>query len=240
MDNLGILTIEGVDAVAFLQGYVTSDLDEIETRIGTPMALTDIKGRVLANGWHYGSKEKVSLVIHSSLLDSTAQHLGRYMVFSKSSLKQDSEDMDVSEACSSENIVLNPMGWYLHPRDSPDSNWPRLTLEAKFPIVTQQTSGSFLPQMLALTEHGAVSFTKGCYLGQEIVARAEHRGVVKRRLSVYSVNDGTISVGAKVFAGNRNAGVVVTTYLDRALAVTSSNLESLQSEDGSELTPLAD
>ena len=36
--------------------------------------------------------------------------------------------------------------------------------------------------MLNLTQVGAVSFTKGCYLGQEIVARAEHRGQVKRQL----------------------------------------------------------
>lgn len=238
MENLGILTVEGVDAATFLQGYLTADLDEIETRIGSPTALTDIKGRVLANGWYYGSQERVSLVVHSSLLDSIAQHLGRYMVFSKSSLEKDFNDWDVSADSTAQDIVLNPMAWRLIPREPKDVNWPRLTVESKFPLVTARTSGSFLPQMLSLTEHGAVSFTKGCYLGQEIVARAEHRGAVKRRLSEYSVSDGTVHVGAKLFDGKRNVGVVVAVYLDRVLAVTSGNVESIRSEDGTELTPL--
>jgi hypothetical protein len=48
--------------------------------------------------------------------------------------------------------------------------------------VTPATSEQFLPQMLNLDVDGAVSFAKGCYLGQEIVTRAQHRGEVKRRL----------------------------------------------------------
>lgn len=240
MENLGILTIVGVDAASFLQGYVTSDLDELEELSGTPTALTDIKGRVLANGWHYGSQEKVSLIIHFSLLDPIAQHLGRYMVFSKSSLKQDPNDWDVSAESTSQSIVLNPMNWSLIPRNSEEPNWPKLTLDAKFPLVCTQTSGSFLPQMLSLTEHGAVSFTKGCYLGQEIVARAQHRGAVKRRLYEYSIKDGTIEVGEKVFVGERNAGVVVATHMEKVLAVTSADSTILHSQGGTELTPLVD
>jgi folate-binding protein YgfZ len=49
-------------------------------------------------------------------------------------------------------------------------------------LITQATTGQFLPQSLGLDQNGAVSFTKGCYPGQEIVARARYRGEVKRRL----------------------------------------------------------
>ena len=240
MAHLGILTIEGVDAATFLQGYVTSDLDEVQNEYGAATALTDIKGRVLANGWHYGTKEKISLVLHASLLDPIAEHLGRYMVFSKSSISQDSNDMDVAEECSSQSIVLNPMGWHLVRQVSTEPNWPGLTFKERFPLVTDQTSGSFLPQMLSLTEHGAVSFTKGCYLGQEIVARAQHRGAVKRHLVQYAVVGGTVDVGEKVLSGKRNAGVVVASYKDKVLAVTSGDLDLLQSETGSELTTFED
>ena len=240
MANLGILTVEGVDAATFLQGYVTSDLDEVQNHYGAATALTDIKGRVLANGWHYGTKEKISLVLHSSLLDPIAEHLGRYKVFSKSSISQDSNDVDVAEECSSQSIVLNPMGWHLTPHVATEPNWPRLTFKERFPLVTDQTSGSFLPQMLSLTEHGAVSFTKGCYLGQEIVARAQHRGAVKRHLVQYSVVGGTVDVGEKVFSGKRNAGVVVASYKDTALVVTSGDLEPLRSATGTELAKFED
>lgn len=50
--------------------------------------------------------------------------------------------------------------------------------------ITADASGAFLPQMLNLDRLRAVSFTKGCYVGQEIVARAQHLGRVKRRACV--------------------------------------------------------
>lgn len=238
MENLGILSITGEDAASFLQGYVTSDLDEVEEKCGAPTALTDIKGRVLANGWHFGSSECVSLVIHASLLVPIFKHLDRYMVFSKSKLNQVATNLDLTAKSSSKTVVLNPMGWGLHPRKSATVAWPRLLLEAKFPLVTDQTSGSFLPQMLSLTEHNAVSFTKGCYLGQEIVARAQHRGAVKRHLALYSVTKGPINVGDNVGSGKRKAGVVVGTYADKAMAVTNGAEAILQSEEGTRLVLL--
>ena len=50
--------------------------------------------------------------------------------------------------------------------------------------VSEAASGAFLPQMLGLDRIGGVSFEKGCYVGQEIVARAQHLGRVKRRAHV--------------------------------------------------------
>ena len=61
--------------------------------------------------------------------------------------------------------------------------WDLSDVRSRWARVTAATSETFLPQMLGLTEHGAVSFEKGCYLGQEIVARAEHLGTLKRRLA---------------------------------------------------------
>ena len=53
----------------------------------------------------------------------------------------------------------------------------------------------FLPQMLGLDTAGAVDFDKGCYLGQEIVARAQHRGEVKRRLVTFTFEGPPPTVG---------------------------------------------
>jgi folate-binding protein YgfZ len=63
-----------------------------------------------------------------------------------------------------------------------DESWRRADIEAGWARVTAATSGQFLPQMLGLTDLGGVSFEKGCYLGQEIVARTHHLGKVKRGL----------------------------------------------------------
>jgi tRNA-modifying protein YgfZ len=67
-----------------------------------------------------------------------------------------------------------------HLRD--DGAWLLIDVASGIAHVESATSEAFLPQMLNLDQRGAISFSKGCYLGQEIVARAQHRGQVKRHL----------------------------------------------------------
>lgn len=65
--------------------------------------------------------------------------------------------------------------------------WRLLEIEAGIPTVFPQTSDRFVPQMCNLDELGGISFDKGCYTGQEIVARVHYRGAVKRRMQVISL-----------------------------------------------------
>ncbi len=60
--------------------------------------------------------------------------------------------------------------------------WQRLAIENGEPQVYAATSGEFVAQMLNLDLLGAIAFDKGCYTGQEVIARAHYRGRVKRRL----------------------------------------------------------
>ena len=62
--------------------------------------------------------------------------------------------------------------------------WRLADICAGVPRISATSSDAFLPQMLNLDRYGAVSFEKGCYVGQEIVARAQHLGRVKRRAYV--------------------------------------------------------
>ena len=63
-------------------------------------------------------------------------------------------------------------------------DWLRADIAQGFPLVTQATSEHYVPQMINLDKLGGVSFKKGCYPGQEIVARSQYRGAVKRRLQL--------------------------------------------------------
>ena len=60
--------------------------------------------------------------------------------------------------------------------------WSRLDIEAGVASIEPSTSDAFVPQMINLDRIGGVSFTKGCYVGQEIVARTQHLGRIKRRM----------------------------------------------------------
>ncbi|MDE2234631.1 MAG: folate-binding protein YgfZ [Gammaproteobacteria bacterium] len=100
--------------------------------------------------------------------------------------------------------------------------WTLLRIQAREPVVHPETSEHFVAQMLGLEELGAIDFNKGCYIGQEIIARAHYRGAVKRHLHRASCKPATtVQPGTMLFAsGSENqAGEVVDAATD-ALGVT--------------------
>ena len=68
--------------------------------------------------------------------------------------------------------------------------WHLASVEAGIPALDERTRERYIPQMLNLDQIGAVSFSKGCYPGQEIVARTQYLGRVKRRLYKAYIDDG--------------------------------------------------
>jgi folate-binding protein YgfZ len=68
------------------------------------------------------------------------------------------------------------------PGNCDDGAWALEEIRAGRPLVVQATQDLFVPQMVNLERLGAVDFKKGCYPGQEIVARTQYRGVLKRRM----------------------------------------------------------
>src|ERR1700733_487594 len=74
--------------------------------------------------------------------------------------------------------LATPAGCVAAPREV----WQRLSIAAGEPQVYARTAEEFVAQMLNLDALGAIDFDKGCYTGQEVIARAHYRGRVKRRL----------------------------------------------------------
>jgi folate-binding protein YgfZ len=68
------------------------------------------------------------------------------------------------------------------------ADWKRARMLANEVEIRTETRGRFLPQMLGLVELDAVNFRKGCYPGQEVIARATHRGRVKRALALLTLD----------------------------------------------------
>jgi folate-binding protein YgfZ len=89
--------------------------------------------------------------------------------------------------------------------------WTLQEIRAGRPLISAATQDQFVPQMVNFEELGAINFQKGCYPGQEIVARAQYRGQVKRRL---------VHVHTNLKPGEQfNGGVVVDSAAGEALAV---------------------
>src|SRR5690606_24460970 len=92
--------------------------------------------------------------------------------------------MDTS---ASRYMVIAPRSEPLPEGDpEPRDAWRLDDIRAGLPELRPATSGQFVAQMLNLDLVGAVSFSKGCYTGQEVIARAHYRGQVKRRMQRFA------------------------------------------------------
>ncbi len=225
---LAVLSLRGSDAASFIQGYLTTDVTELETDCAYPTALTNLAGRVVSNGWVYGESSTIHLVIHDSVVEKTREHLRKYLLFAKSRFDSEVMQAGITDQAIAEGISLMPFRWRLQLGERTEADLWHLFVKEKFPLVTESTSASFLPQMLGITQHGAVSFTKGCYLGQEIVARTEYRGTVKRQLQTYGWSGETIYMGEKVTGENSQTGIVVGFDDSLALVVTTGQPKQLR------------
>ncbi len=228
------LTLAGPDAASFLQGYLTCDTDTLVEDVGTPMAYCNIKGRVLANGWARGRTDGVGLIVHATVAEALSEHLSKYLVFARSKLGSPVPQALLPSGQQGDGIELRPFGWRVVSASeaAASTDLDRLCIDAGFAIVSAPVSERFLPQMLGLTDIGAVSFEKGCYLGQEVVARAQYRGEVKRRIRRYRYRGERPAPGA----ATSPSGVVVHAAGDDgdgglALVVSGSSAAELSGPD---------
>ncbi len=90
------------------------------------------------------------------------------------------------------------------------SVWHQQEIRNGIPTINQQTSEAFTPQMLNLDLLNAISFEKGCYTGQEVVARTQHLGTLKRRMFELSCSSRIeVEPGTPIFSASaQNQGSV--------------------------------
>jgi hypothetical protein len=103
------------------------------------------------------------------------------------------------------------------------ATWELLNIKSGIASIDAATSELFIPQMLNYDKLGAVSFSKGCYTGQEVIARAHYRGAVKRRMQRFSTSAGQCpDPGSPVFRDGSNSGTVVS-----AVTIDHQHIEGL-------------
>ncbi len=96
--------------------------------------------------------------------------------------------------------------------------WTRFDIESALPFVSATAQNEHIPQALNIQALGGISFTKGCYTGQETVARAKYRGTNKRAMYIVkgatstTLNDDAIELERSVGDNWRSVGTLLTHY----------------------------
>lgn len=113
---------------------------------------------------------------------------------------------------------------------APYCAWQRAQIEAGEPVIYNATRDHFVPQMANLDQLGGISFDKGCYTGQEIVARLHYLGQIKRRLYLCSSEGARPPPGAEVLCAGAVIGEVVDAVDTSAGTLFSAVLQTTFAE----------
>ena len=241
LDDLGLIAVSGADARAFLHAQLTIDLENLAANRAAYGGWCSAKGRLLASVLVVPHGAGFLLQLSRDLAAAVVKRLAMYVLRSKVKLENASDQwsqygvwsadvprapMEVESSEGRVAVRLDPDRLLLIVREPLPVNdaadeWALADIRAGRPRITQATQDQFVPQMVNLELLSAVDFAKGCYPGQEIVARTQYRGELKRRM--YRVrSEGSLRPGQELFSDDhpgQPCGTVVNAAGGEALAV---------------------
>jgi folate-binding protein YgfZ len=248
LEHYGLLHAAGADARAFLHAQLTNDLEQLAPGQARYAGWCSAKGRLLATFLVIPRGDGFLLQLSRDLVPVVLKRLSMFILRSKVKLTDASgqwaqyavwgpdagESLAVAERdgtiCvgidADRRLVLAAEGHYS--ADAPAADWMLAEIRAGRPLIEQTTQDQFVPQMVNLELAGGVDFRKGCYPGQEVVARAQYRGAVKRRM--VRLRGAALKAGQELYsddAPGQASGMVVNAAGDESLAVLQiSTVES--------------
>ncbi|MFZ7277222.1 YgfZ/GcvT domain-containing protein [Avibacterium endocarditidis] len=211
-----VISVQGVDAEKFLQGQLTCDVNGLADGQSTLTAHCDPKGkmssvfRLLRE-----NAEQFYLIIRHALLPSALDNLKKYAVFSKVTFEEQdwqviglldkqkcgaiSADFCLEIGQSACVMLLNKTAQQID-FTGEIAQWEQAIMQAGYPILSPESQNEFIPQALNLQcIEQAISFQKGCYIGQETVARAKYRGINKRAMFLFNAQtNAPVSLGSEI------------------------------------------
>jgi folate-binding protein YgfZ len=227
LPDWGLVRASGADAATFLQGQLTADMTALAVGQATLAGYCSPKGRLIASfvAWR-SAPDEFLLACSADVLPATLKRLSMFVLRAKCKLTDagaevalwggvaaddDAAAWSVRSAEASQAVRLPTVGgqarWLLACPAAAAAPavpaldaaaWRRLEVQSGIVRIVAATVEQFVPQMVNFELVGGVNFKKGCYPGQEVVARSQYRGTIKRRAMLLASPEPVVE-GQEVF-----------------------------------------
>ena len=194
LNDRALLKLSGFDAESFLQAQLSNDITKLSERGVQLSAYCQHQGKILALFWVMRNSDDFLLSFPADLLEVILPRLKMFILMSEVVIEDITSEyiqvghidttLDnahlINQRLSVEIVTSNNA---VNIEYSNQDEWTKVCIETTLAEVTHATAEKFVPQMLNLDiDEIGVNFTKGCYPGQEVVARLHYLGKAKRRL----------------------------------------------------------
>ena len=211
LNNRALLKLSGKDVQSFLQGQFSNDIDALEKDAVQLNAYCQHQGKIIALVWVIKKEADFYLSFPRDLAEIVVKRLTMFKMMSDVTITNVTTEIFQLGISVGDRQGLSPFKLNAHQsialvddisgiNFSNSEIWEQACIENGLPEVYLNTSEQFVPQLLNLDiDEVGVSFTKGCYPGQEVVARLHYLGKSKRRLRTFEC-EGDIVVGDELIA----------------------------------------
>jgi folate-binding protein YgfZ len=231
LNNRSFISIAGADAEDLLQGIVTTDLTLVQAGEAWPGALLTPQGKILFE--FLIGRTETGFVAETSAADADAliKRLTLYRLRAKVTFeKQETGEVTLlwddalpEPGLRDRRLALAGIALSRVPgHGGTDAVSLYRTLRFANGVSGGGEDGAltdYFPHDLLMDKNGGLSFKKGCYIGQEVVSRMQHRGTARRRLASVSADYALAEPGTALVAGGREIGTLIAAEGDRGLAV---------------------
>jgi folate-binding protein YgfZ len=213
LPHLAAVEVAGADAAQFLNGQLSNDTLSLAPGGWQLASWSTPKGRVVAVLSLGRIENRYCAVLPRDLAASFVQRLSRYILRSKVTLHLAPAELAVWGSIKSpDQFAVGPAAAPAQQLDAIDieRRWKLARIAAGLPQIYPATSEEFVAQMLNLDLVEGISFRKGCYTGQEIIARTQNLGRIKRRMLRFAIAaPNSVNVGDVVTLGSFGSATVV-------------------------------
>jgi tRNA-modifying protein YgfZ len=218
------LRLTGADRIRYLNGQVTNDVRLVQQGQCVYACVTDVKGHIVADVRVHAQGEALYLDAEPQLREQLAMRLERYIIADDVELTDVTDDWQLYHCLHGDaGLVTDRLGvmgrdlWLPVGEDAPageklgEAEYEEARIRAGVPRYDAELNVNAFPQEAGI-ETGAMSYAKGCYIGQEILSRIRMSGKMPRRLVTWTA-DAPCPVGTALFltgGGDPSVGLVTS------------------------------
>jgi len=174
---LTVIDVQGKQAAAFLQGQLTNHIHEIPINGVQANLLCNLKGQIITKLWVMGGEDLYRIICPRDMSQALITILNKTALLSKVIL-QENLNQKIYGLYSEQKLEISLHVPTTH-LPKPDLFWHYISLKHQQFEIYPSSSKMFVPHQLELEKSGWIHFKKGCYRGQEIIARMHYLGKSK-------------------------------------------------------------
>ena len=236
--NRTLLRVSGLDSEIFLQNQFSNDISRLGANKIQLNAYCQHQGKIIALFWLMRFNESFILSFPDDLGEKIKARLQMFIIMSDVLIEDISKDYHHTGLINEDNpnafsinenlsLLIESNKEYNENTTSHNVEWTKACIDSYLPEVFSKSSEKFVPQMLNLDKNEVgVSFSKGCYPGQEVVARLHYLGDAKRRLFSFK-SESEIQIGDSLYcASSKTAKARGDRYKGSGIVVNSVKFNS--------------